>query len=143
MDNTLMLLASLDAEFGRKTQRKEKEKAAAQAKPKKAAEAPSQQMDDTRYWIPIAVVHHLVLQQCQCCGETTEYLGNTLIRHQSKLNPRYFRDTALPHRPSFDLLPTAVEDFHMSVPRCPSCIRAELVFCEYPSKPRQLTFFGA
>lgn len=121
------LFLDLDAEFGKK----EKKVKAAAVKPvakpapiSEGAEANriAELMSSRSPWRPIAVVSHLVMQICKCCRNETEYLGNTLIRHEHKTH-RYTWDHILPESPEHTLLPRQIQSHQVMIEQCPSCIR--------------------
>jgi len=92
-------------------------------------------------WKPVAIVHHLYVQTCQCCGEETEFLGNTFIRHHNA-NLRAFWETPRSTLTPLDPLPREFVTHTETVEQCPHCLRAEAVMCEYPMQhPHQLTIF--
>lgn len=73
-------------------------------------------------WKPIAIANHIVTQNCQQCGNHTEYVGGTLIRHQHKRSGDIW-EYPRPYDDSFNKLPQIIEEIELLVPACVDCLR--------------------
>jgi len=121
------LFKDLDTEFGKK----EKKVKAAPVAPIKKEPPVSEGVEANRIaelmssrspWKSVSVVSHLVTQVCKTCQGETEFLGNTLIRHQHK-KFGYTWDHILPEAPEHTSLPHTIENHRIQVEQCPTCIR--------------------
>lgn len=121
------LFADIDAEFGKKTKKVAAPKPAKKLLPNEGQEANRivELLSARSEWKPVAVVNHLVIQNCKCCGSETEYVGGKLIRHRHKTRG-YTWDNNVPVDPSHAYLPHVVESLNMDVEECASCIRMNL-----------------
>lgn len=80
----------------------------------KAMESPS--------WKPVAIVHYIIKQKCECCGKMPECMGGTLVRHSHSKR----KDTWDFPRPDICLLsglPQIVIEEVTPISLCPECIR--------------------
>lgn len=139
------LFMDLDAEFGKKE--KKVKAAPVKAAPKEepiseGAEANriAQLMSSRSPWRPIAVVSHLVTQTCKCCRGETEYVGNTLVRHEHKVQ-KYTWDHILPEAPEHSTLPRLIQSHQIMIEQCPSCIRLNFSQMSADSQNVQLALF--
>lgn len=73
-------------------------------------------------WTPVAIANHIVTQNCQQCGHTTEYVGGTLIRHRHKRSGDIW-EYPRPYSPSFSALPQIIEEMEVLIPACSDCLR--------------------
>ena len=130
------ILAMLSSEFGKKQSK-------AKPQPKKIANTPTdtaktlmQQetseanriarlLSATSLWKPVAVVAHIVEQECRCCLGKTEIIGNILVKHIHKTT-RIEWDCAMPESPQYSSLPHEILTHTQSVAQCPACLRVEL-----------------
>lgn len=98
-------------------------------------------LSNPQHWVPVAVIHHVLEQTCQCCHETTEILGSTLIRHS---NPRLmaFWECQRTTLQTVAGLPREYVYHKETVEECPTCLRAEAYLCDWPaSREHQLKLF--
>lgn len=75
-------------------------------------------------WKPVALVAHVLEQECRCCGSITEILGNVLIRHQHRVTGALW-DCVMPESPAHFRLPRELASTRQSVEQCPPCLRME------------------
>lgn len=74
-------------------------------------------------WKPIAIVHYIIRQKCECCGGTPECAGGTLVRHSHEKRHDTW-DFPRPDMRDFLNLPQIVIEEETSIPLCPVCIRS-------------------
>lgn len=137
------LIALFNVDFGKAPVRPKAAPAPAKkAPPPSLEERIRQVVTGKSSWEPISRVAHLVVQRCKCCGHTSEYVGNVLIRHRSRVTRDTYWDAAIPMCPSHAKLPQLVISHDMDVERCASCIRVELSVCAFPPAfPHQQSLF--
>lgn len=119
------LFLDIDSSFGKQATKKAK----AETKPKepalttflKESNAIAKAMTSPT-WKPIAIVHYIIRQKCQCCGKTPECVGGTLVRHSHEKR-RDTWDFPRPDMRDFSNLPQIVIEEETSVHFCPECIR--------------------
>lgn len=128
----LDLIAQFNAEFGKQP------KAAKTARPvEKKQEIWSdsnriaQLSLDSSPWAARSRIYYFIEQTCQCCGNTTETVGNILIRHEHKRNGSVW-DCQMPDDMRYSHLPKEMRSIQQSVAQCPTCIRAEFSVCDLP-----------
>ena len=74
-------------------------------------------------WKPVAIVHYIIKQKCECCGKTPECVGGTLVRHTHAKRKDTW-DFPRPDIRAFSHLPQIIIEEETPVPLCPECIRA-------------------
>jgi hypothetical protein len=120
------LFADINNSFGKAANRKAKPK----AEPKepalttflKEANAIAKAMESPT-WKPVAIVHYIIKQQCECCGKMPECVGGTLVRHSHNKRKDTW-DFPRPDMRSFSHLAQIIIEETTSVPFCPECLRA-------------------
>ena len=73
-------------------------------------------------WQPVAIANHIVTQNCQQCGNHTEYVGGTLIRHKHKRSGDIW-EYPRPYDEKFNTLPQIIEEIEVLIPACVECLR--------------------
>lgn len=73
-------------------------------------------------WKPVAIANHIVTQNCQQCGNHTEYVGGTLIRHKHSRSGDVW-EYPRPYDESFHKLPQIIEEIEILIPACVDCLR--------------------
>lgn len=139
------LLAELVALFKPEPKPAKPKKVVSTPLPKKepfTAETREQYLARAKFWKPSCRVHYIVVQTCQCCGAETEYLGNTFIRHT---NAQALATWECPRSTLLDAYTLPIEFItHVeTVEQCPSCLRAEASFADFPpTKVHQQSLFN-
>lgn len=148
------LLASLDAEFGKKPREKKERSKEYFNQAKGISFAKSQleymqfggdkdlsefeqanvlakKMSIKRDWVPTERLTYVVTQHCDCCGRKVEFLGSEYVRFRSEerratitRRAEVCTDLFLFKRDAPEL-PDLIEYITETVKRCPSCIRDE------------------
>lgn len=136
------LLLSLISEF-QPEKRVKAPKAPLAPQPKDLLTSASREdyLESSPHWIPTSLVHHTVEQTCRCCGETTESLGRTLVRHHNAVTHADW-EIQRGRFTGYDRLPQEFVAHAETVEACPSCLRAEVFICNYPpEQARQFQLF--
>lgn len=119
------LFLDIDSSFGKQATKKAK----AETKPKepalttflKESNAIAKAMESPT-WKPVAVIHYIIKQQCQCCGQSPECVGGTLVRHSHRGRTDTW-DFPRPDVKQFSHLPQQIVEENTKIDACPSCIR--------------------
>lgn len=88
--------------------------------------------EDSLAWQPIANVTHVVIQECACCSDVTEFIGGEYVKFKSTrpFGGEILRSSA--HCPNLFLvheilnpLEDIIEWHYQKVARCSGCIRVD------------------
>lgn len=136
------LLATLISEFQpEKKAKASKAHLAPQPKDLLTSASREEYLESSPHWVPTHLVHHTVEQTCRCCGQTTESLGRTLVRHRNSVTHTDW-EIQRGRFNGYDTLPQHFVPHEEVVEACPSCLRAEVVLCTFPPEhSRQIPLF--
>ena len=126
------LFADINNSFGKEATAKQKRVASAIAKtttPKedslrtfmREANVIANKMESPT-WKPVAIVHYIIKQKCDCCGKMPECMGGTLVRHSHRARKDTW-DFPRPDIRELTLLPQIVIEETTPTLLCPDCIR--------------------
>jgi len=136
---TMDFLAELNEDFGKKkkdTSHRPLNKAWHQANPqigKGTGKSPERlNPEDSLAWQPIANVTHVVIQECACCSDVTEFIGGEYVKFKSTRPFGGFILRSAAHCPNLFLvheiikpLEDLIEWHYQKVARCSGCIRVD------------------
>lgn len=119
------LFLDIDASFGKTAAKKAPKPKSEPKEPAlttflKEANAMAKAMESPT-WKPVAIVHYIIKQKCECCGATPECVGGTLVRHAHSRRTDTW-DFPRPDMREFAHLPQIIIEEVTPVPLCPQCI---------------------